>query len=355
MNKSNIKQIKDGDPWIEKYRPKTLSDVSDHKHIIDILNSFKPLPNKNGVIPYNMVNTIFYGAPGVGKTSTILAYAKDIYGKSFARNVLELNASDERGINTIREKLPNFIERSTGNIKLIILDEADSMTPDAQAALKKFMDINKDICRFCIICNDISKIDSAIISRCCKFMFNELSIKSKKEKISKIIEIEDIQIDDNATNILLSLIKDFRHVIIYLQCLNNYAKQKNTKGIITEEIVRDYICHPSDDDINYIHDILTDKQISIPERISLLTEKILHGKSDFLNILELLVDKLINEISSSSSSSSSSSNNNNNNNSSGSYSSIIRDISNIISNINSAHNLKIELFNLILTYNKNYK
>ena len=154
-------------PWIEEYRPKKINDVIDHIDIIRILKKF--------IESKNLPNLLFYGSPGTGKTSTILALAKEMYTTSYDSMVLEKNASNDRGIFFIRSDIKNFastkIIDSKFKYKLIILDEVDAMTIEAQTALRFIMDEYFDNVRFCLICNYVSKLIYNIQSRCMKFRF----------------------------------------------------------------------------------------------------------------------------------------------------------------------------------------
>lgn len=176
-------------PWVDKYRPQKLADIVYQDDVIKMLN--------NVLETGNLPHLLFHGYPGTGKTSTILAIARELFGsKKFKERVIELNASDERGINVVRHKIvtlaksavsakdPNYLCPS---YKLIILDEADAMTTEAQSALRKTMEDNSDVTRFCFICNYINQIIDPITSRCVKFRFKPICAKvmSVKLKISQ--------------------------------------------------------------------------------------------------------------------------------------------------------------------------
>lgn len=141
-------------PWTEKYRPKHLDDILSNGHVKSTFKSY--------LATGNLPNALFYGKPGLGKTSTIIAAANKLYGKSYSYMVLELNASDDRGIQTIRKTIKVFAESRPPvadqpvPFKLAILDEADAMTKEAQAALRRLMEKFSRTTRFCLICNHVS-------------------------------------------------------------------------------------------------------------------------------------------------------------------------------------------------------
>merc|ERR1719474_518276 len=179
----------------------------------------------------NLPHLLFYGPPGTGKTSTILAVSRELYGPALMKNrVLELNASDERGINVIRHKVKNFARITVGitkdhdpkypcpPYKIIILDEADSMTRDAQSALRRTMERWSKVTRFCLICNYVSRIIAPVSSRCAKFRFQSLPRKEIVGKLDAICKAEGIQADGD-TYLALEAVSggDLRKAITFLQ------------------------------------------------------------------------------------------------------------------------------------------
>ncbi|KAK4227586.1 P-loop containing nucleoside triphosphate hydrolase protein [Podospora fimiseda] len=211
-------------PWVEKYRPKTLSDVTAQDHTITVL--------ERTLQASNLPHMLFYGPPGTGKTSTILALAKELYGPELIKSrVLELNASDERGISIVREKVKDFARMQLTNppagykakypcppFKIIILDEADSMTQDAQSALRRTMETYSKITRFCLICNYVTRIIDPLASRCSKFRFKSLDQGNAKKRLENIAELEGVGLEEGAVDVLIKCSDgDLRKAITYLQ------------------------------------------------------------------------------------------------------------------------------------------
>ncbi|KAK1757666.1 P-loop containing nucleoside triphosphate hydrolase protein [Echria macrotheca] len=211
-------------PWVEKYRPKTLSDVTAQDHTVTVL--------QRTLQASNLPHMLFYGPPGTGKTSTILALAKELYGPELMKSrVLELNASDERGISIVREKVKDFARMQLTNpppgyksrfpcppFKIIILDEADSMTQDAQSALRRTMETYSKITRFCLICNYVTRIIDPLASRCSKFRFKSLDEGNAKKRLEDIASLEGVTLEDGAVDALIRCSEgDLRKAITYLQ------------------------------------------------------------------------------------------------------------------------------------------
>lgn len=230
-------------PWIEKYRPKKLDDLISHKDIINTISKFV----KEDRLPH----LLFYGPPGTGKTSTILAVARQIYSpKEFGSMVLELNASDDRGIGIVRQNILSFASTRTifkSGFKLVILDEADAMTQDAQNALRRVIEKFTENTRFCIICNYLSKIIPALQSRCTRFRFGPLSKDQMIPRLKHVIEEEGVTITPEGMNAIVTLAcGDMRQSLNILQSVSMAFDN------VTEDNV--YICvgHPLRKDIENI-------------------------------------------------------------------------------------------------------
>ncbi|KAF7580619.1 Replication factor C subunit 2 [Clavispora lusitaniae] len=240
----------DHTPWVEKYRPKKLDDVASQDHAVRVLQ--KTLQSAN------LPHMLFYGPPGTGKTSTVLALAKQLYGPRLYRSrVLELNASDERGISIVRQKIKNFARLTVSNpspedlreypcppYKIIILDEADSMTNDAQSALRRTMENYSGVTRFCLICNYITRIIDPLASRCSKFRFRSLDGENALSRLRYVVEQENIPLaSDSVLNDILAVSGgDLRKAITYLQSATrsgdaggvSSAKIKEISGVVDD-------------------------------------------------------------------------------------------------------------------------
>jgi len=185
------------DIWTEKYRPSTFSEVVGQDDIIKRVESFT-----NSL---NLPHILFAGPAGTGKSTLALVIVKTLYGSNWKDNYLELNASDERGIQIVREKVKNFARtKALGNVpfKVIFLDEADALTQEAQQALRRTMENYSGTCRFILSCNYSSKIIDPIQSRCAIFRFKLLEKKDIDKVLKKISQNEKLQIDDNAIELI---------------------------------------------------------------------------------------------------------------------------------------------------------
>jgi len=241
-NNINNKKTVDNLPWIEKYRPNELESVSSHKHIKKLLNKFI----NNESLPH----LLLYGPPGTGKTSTIISCARQLYKSYYPYMVLEFNASDERGVDIVRDKIKTFVYSKnffTKGLKLVILDEIDAMTYDAQKILRQVIEKYSENARFCLICNYVSKIINSLHSRCIKLRFMPLSDKLMYNRLDYISDNEQINKDKSGLDAIIKLSNgDMRKAINILQ--STYM----TFQLITEENVFKIMNNYNNDDINTI-------------------------------------------------------------------------------------------------------
>ncbi|GAB7362065.1 hypothetical protein MBLNU230_g2099t1 [Neophaeotheca triangularis] len=267
-------EAEDNLPWVEKYRPNSLADVSGHQDVLATINKF--------VDANRLPHLLLYGPPGTGKTSTVLALARRIYGnRNMRQMVLELNASDDRGIDVVREQIKTFSstkqifagsfdksaskESNIGNFKLIILDEADAMTSTAQMALRRIMEKYTANTRFCIIANYTHKLSPALLSRCTRFRFSPLKEPDIKRLVDKVIAEENVKIAPDAANSLVTLSKgDMRRALNVLQACHASSTPLRVPGeaakadkdiereLITLENIYDCIAAPHPGDISAI-------------------------------------------------------------------------------------------------------
>ena len=272
--------------WVEKYRPESLDQITTQHNIIQSL--------KNGIKTKNIPHLIFYGGPGCGKTSTILALAKELFGKkNYLNRIIELNASDERGINVVREKIKMYAKQAINYKddmppwKIIILDEADTMTSDSQFALRRIIEENSKITRFCFICNYHNKIIDPIISRCSIFFFKPILESDIYNKLKIICEKENFIYSENLLNKIIKNSRgDLRKAINLLQKCYNLYNEKDINNIIEE--VSGIIQH---DEFNNLMENIYNKDFN---NINKIIKKITLNGYSLVNQIILFHDYIIN-------------------------------------------------------------
>jgi len=310
-------------PWSEKYRPNSINNILYHEKI--------KLSIENYMKEKKLPHLLFYGPPGTGKTSMIIAYAKHYYNEDYNNMTLVLNASEERGIETVRTRIKQFVissglreNKNTPPFKLIILDEIDAMTEDAQAILRKVIEKYVNNARFCFICNYLKKINPAIQSRCVIFRFNPISYDMMYKFSINVCENENIKIKKRALELVIKKSNgDLRRLLNYLQSLymhNHHLtnnKQVNLEGeniyiLIDEKSVSKILACPTEkaiedllkyiknnklnESIKYLIELIETKDISLLELINYIYEYCMENLINNINILNYSKDKIINII-----------------------------------------------------------
>jgi len=273
-------------PWIEKYRPKNIDEIISHDQNIETI---KKLLSNN-----SLPHLLFYGSSGTGKTSTILAIANKIYKNNSRLMVMKLDASDDRGINSVREDIKGFAEKNNmfqKGVKLIILDEVDSMTFDAQFALRRIIEKYSSTIRFCLICNYENKIIPAIKSRCANFRFNNIDIIHISNKLNQISKLENITYEPGVIEIISELSKgDLRKGINILQSL--YMQSNN----ITINSCYELVGIPLKDEIKTILKLLLDNNIHFDECYNVINNIIKKNNYSLNIILNEITTEILNNI-----------------------------------------------------------
>lgn len=228
---TNTNQKNDIIPWIEKYRPRQLNSIKQNQKLIDFFHE--------SIETKNLSHYLFYGPPGTGKTSAILAIGHELFKEHFRSRVIEFNASDDRGINAVREKITKAAKKSVPDLvsedgteiprfRIIVLDEADYLTEEAQDALRVIIEKYSSVTRFCFICNYISKMTDAIKSRCTPVFFCKLSNECMMQKLLDIAKEEKMNLPDGIYHNIIDISNgDMRKAIMLLQnikYLDNYNK-----------------------------------------------------------------------------------------------------------------------------------
>lgn len=294
-------------PWIEQYRPMQVNELKQSPDILKLL--------RNIIATGNLTHHIFYGPPGTGKTSAIIALGRELFGEQYDKRVIEFNASNDRGINAVRDKITNAAKIYVGNItrkdgtvippyKLIILDEADCMTSDAQDALRVIIEKYSGVARFCFICNYICRITDAIKSRCVPIFFNKLDKQSMQDRLSEISQKENINISPDILDSIIDVSEgDMRKAIVILQNLkfrNDYLMSLR-RPIDTTRTIISYMPQSLDITREDIYRIST--SIS-PEKAKNLLSEILEctNNKDVIDICKQLnssgipIDNILNKL-----------------------------------------------------------
>jgi replication factor C subunit 3/5 len=311
-------------PWSEKYRPNSINNILYHDKIKLSIENYM----KNKKLPH----LLFYGPPGTGKTSTMIAYAKHYYNDDYNNMTLVLNASEERGIETVRTRIKQFVisnglkeNKNTPPFKLIILDEIDAMTEDAQAILRKVIEKYVNNARFCFICNYLKKINPAIQSRCVIFRFNPISYDMMYKFSVNICENEKIKIKKRALELVIKKSNgDLRKLLNYLQSLymhnHHLISEKKEKVnleedvyiIIDEKSVSKILVCPTEkaiedllkyiknnklnDSIKYLTNLIEIKDISLLELINFIYEYCMDNLINNIKVVDYSKEKIVNII-----------------------------------------------------------
>ena len=268
--------------WVEKYRPTKLSEIINQTEIIGSLEALIKDPT-------DMPHLLFSGSAGVGKTTTALCLSRQILGEYAKDCTLDLNASDERGIGMVREKVKKF-SRFAGMVdvpfKIIILDEADEMTSDAQTALRRIIEDAAKICRFILIANNVSKIIEPIQSRCAAFKFTSVSEEGIIARLEEIAKKEKVKTDKNGLKAIYEYTEgDLRHAI-------NLMQATASLGGITEENVKVSAGLTKTSDVDEVLKIaLAGKVVEAREKMIELIKVYGMSESDFLKYLNSAVFK----------------------------------------------------------------
>ena len=274
--------MSDSSIWTEKYRPQTFNDLKGQEEVVKRVKAL--------VEQKNIPHMLFSGPAGVGKTTTALVIVKELHKNNWRNNFLELNASDSRGIDTVRNQVKDFAKTmamETNIPKIILLDEADALTKEAQQALRRTMETYSNSCRFILSCNTPSKIIDPIKSRCAIFKFKNLTKEDIEEIINKVANEEKLNIDKETVNILYKHCGgDVRHLQNILQSCSSLSKNINSKTM------GDFLTSVESNEIQEIIKLALNKKF-IEARNKLLETMLNHGMSG-LDIIKQIQKEIMN-------------------------------------------------------------
>jgi replication factor C subunit 3/5 len=293
--KSEISATKSGIPWVEKYRPTQFDDI-----VLDPINRkiFKNMLDKN-----YFPNLLLYGPPGTGKTTTVINLINEYqtkYNQTNKGSVIHLNASDERGIDIIRNQIYQFVKSKNFfevGLKFVILDEVDYMTKNAQQALKYLLQSSCYNVRFCLICNYISKIDESLKNEFICIRFNQLPSSDIYKFIKSIAESENISLSDKVIDtIQKTYCSDIRSMINFIQLNQNILEWESNiiNDSVWEKIHEMLLGDKKNDILSYIHEISIRYNIDKKNILKLYFNYVFFQKrslvnSSFLDIVETIV------------------------------------------------------------------
>ena len=275
------KASRDTLPWVEKYRPTALDDLISHTAIIATLNKL--------IAVNKLPHLLLFGPPGTGKTSTILAIARQLNGPNFNSMVLELNASDDRGIDVVREQIKDFASSRqlfSAGLKMIILDEADQMTKTAQFALRRIIEKYTKSTRFCLIANYVNRIIPALQSRCTRFRFSPLQADQIRQRLMFVCNAEKVNIDQSGIDAVIRLSEgDMRKCLNVLQAahlafasvneINVYACTGNPLPSDIRSILTVLLNAPLPNAYKHIQEMQTEKGLSLVDIVGYLHEQLM--------------------------------------------------------------------------------
>lgn len=280
-------------PWVEKYRPETLDNLAGNEGVVETIRQFI----KKRQLPH----LLFYGPPGTGKTSTIIAIAKELYGKKYKNMILELNASDDRGIDVVRDQIKMFASTrqmfggpNSELFKLIVLDEADAMTNAAQNALRRIIEKYSQHTRFCILANYTHKLNPALISRCTRFRFSKVDDAAAHKFLETVIANEHVKISPAALDALVKQSNgDMRRNLNVLQ-----ACAARCDGEIQPADIFECVGSPDPQDIEtMVHSLLTDDWAQCYPLVNKIKQEKGLALADMLSMIaKLMVDVEIPEL-----------------------------------------------------------